>query len=261
MGARLGRDADDLQPVSTRDAPAELAPLGINANCVVPGFVATDSARLWADTHEPGGYAAAAAEWVKRTPHGRVGEADDDLERTDAALLGAAFVGLRALRWHGRTPSEPHHQVLAVFNVVAVGAALYLLAAVVDALVPGQGPRRPGEVLVVPYLGTAAAQLALLVYTLWRPWDAPLENLDPGCLPALLAAAVVSPLAFMVPGGAVPALLWIVLAPLIALAVYRRVRAGASWPRAVPWNTRLQAAAVVVALLLVAPLHLGLFAH
>jgi enoyl-[acyl-carrier protein] reductase III len=61
----------------TRYLAAELAPLGINANCVVPGFVATDSARLWADTHEPGGYAAAAAEWVKRTPRGRVGEADD----------------------------------------------------------------------------------------------------------------------------------------------------------------------------------------
>ncbi|MGK2942293.1 MAG: SDR family oxidoreductase [Immundisolibacter sp.] len=61
----------------TRYLATELAPLGINANCVVPGFVATDSARLWADKHEPGGYAAAAAEWVKRTPRGRVGDADD----------------------------------------------------------------------------------------------------------------------------------------------------------------------------------------
>ena len=61
----------------TRYLAAELAPLRINANCVVPGFVATDSARLWADTHEPGGYAAAAEEWVRRTPAGRVGEADD----------------------------------------------------------------------------------------------------------------------------------------------------------------------------------------
>ncbi|MFZ5493524.1 MAG: SDR family oxidoreductase [Pseudomonadota bacterium] len=61
----------------TRYLAAELAPLGINANCVVPGFVATDSARLWADTHEPGGYAAAAQEWVRQTPAGRVGEADD----------------------------------------------------------------------------------------------------------------------------------------------------------------------------------------
>ena len=61
----------------TRYLAAELAPLGINANCVVPGFVATDSARLWADTHEPGGYAAAAEDWERRTPAGRVGEADD----------------------------------------------------------------------------------------------------------------------------------------------------------------------------------------
>lgn len=61
----------------TRYLAAELAPFGVNANCVVPGFVATDSARLWADTHEPGGYAAAAEEWVRRTPAGRVGEPDD----------------------------------------------------------------------------------------------------------------------------------------------------------------------------------------
>lgn len=61
----------------TRYLAAELAPLGINANCVVPGFVATDSARLWADKHEPGGYAAAAGEWVRQTPAGRVGDADD----------------------------------------------------------------------------------------------------------------------------------------------------------------------------------------
>ena len=72
----------------TRYLAAELAPLGINANCVVPGFVATDSARLWADTHEPGGYAAAAPEWVRRTPAGRVGEADD-IARVIALLCSA----------------------------------------------------------------------------------------------------------------------------------------------------------------------------
>jgi enoyl-[acyl-carrier protein] reductase III len=72
----------------TRYLAVELAPLGINANCVVPGFVATDSARLWADTHEPGGYAAAAAEWVKRTPRGRVGEAED-IARVIALLCSA----------------------------------------------------------------------------------------------------------------------------------------------------------------------------
>jgi enoyl-[acyl-carrier protein] reductase III len=72
----------------TRYLAAELAPLGITANCVVPGFVATDSARLWADTHAPGGYAAAAQDWVRRTPAGRVGEADD-IARVIALLCSA----------------------------------------------------------------------------------------------------------------------------------------------------------------------------
>ncbi len=72
----------------TRYLAAELAPLGITANCVVPGFVATDSARLWADAHEAGGYAAAAQDWVRRTPAGRVGEADD-IARVIALLCSA----------------------------------------------------------------------------------------------------------------------------------------------------------------------------
>ena len=41
----------------------ELAPHGIAVNSVLPGFVATDSARKWADTSHPGGWAAFEAEW------------------------------------------------------------------------------------------------------------------------------------------------------------------------------------------------------
>jgi enoyl-[acyl-carrier protein] reductase III len=40
----------------------ELAPHDIAVNSVLPGFVATDSARLWADTSHPGGWAAFEAE-------------------------------------------------------------------------------------------------------------------------------------------------------------------------------------------------------
>jgi enoyl-[acyl-carrier protein] reductase III len=36
----------------------ELAPHDIAVNSVLPGFVATDSARLWADKSHPGGWAA-----------------------------------------------------------------------------------------------------------------------------------------------------------------------------------------------------------
>ena len=40
----------------------ELAPHDIAVNSVLPGFVATDSARKWADTSHPGGWAAFEAE-------------------------------------------------------------------------------------------------------------------------------------------------------------------------------------------------------
>jgi enoyl-[acyl-carrier protein] reductase III len=40
----------------------EFAPHDIAVNSVLPGFVATDSARMWADTSHPGGWAAFEAE-------------------------------------------------------------------------------------------------------------------------------------------------------------------------------------------------------
>ncbi len=40
----------------------ELAPLDIAVNSVLPGMVATDSARLWADKSHPGGWVAFEAE-------------------------------------------------------------------------------------------------------------------------------------------------------------------------------------------------------
>ena len=40
----------------------ELAPRDIAVNSVLPGMVSTDSARLWADTSHPGGWAAFAAD-------------------------------------------------------------------------------------------------------------------------------------------------------------------------------------------------------
>jgi len=174
-------------------------------------------------------------------------------------MVTAAYVGLRALRWHGHAPSDAHHQVAAVFYVTVVGAGLYLWAATASALGvagPGVGLR---EVLLGPYLGTSAAQLALLLYTLWRPWDAPLEALDPGVLPALVATAIVAPLALFAPDRTLAALLWTAVTPAVALQVYRSVRGSAAWPRAVPWNSRLQALAVAVALVGLAPLHLVLF--
>lgn len=58
----------------------ELAPHDIAVNAVMPGFVATDSYRLWADTSHPGGHSALDREAVESTPAGRVAEPTDIAE-------------------------------------------------------------------------------------------------------------------------------------------------------------------------------------
>lgn len=72
---------------ATRYFAVDLAPHGINVNGVIPGFVETASAQLYADTQEPGGYAAAHAAWAARTPRGRVATADD-IARVICMLCG-----------------------------------------------------------------------------------------------------------------------------------------------------------------------------
>lgn len=72
---------------ATRYFAVELAPHGINVNGVVPGFVETASAQLYADTQEPGGYAAAREAWAARTPRGRVAT-PEDIARVVCLLCG-----------------------------------------------------------------------------------------------------------------------------------------------------------------------------
>ena len=72
---------------ATRYFAVDLAVHGINVNCIVPGFVETASAQLYADTQEPGGYAAARERWAAQTPRGRVATADD-IARSICMLCG-----------------------------------------------------------------------------------------------------------------------------------------------------------------------------
>lgn len=72
----------------TRYWAVDLAPRGVTVNAVVPGYVETDSARLYAETSHPGGWAAAQLAWSAQTPAGRLATAGD-IARVIALLCSA----------------------------------------------------------------------------------------------------------------------------------------------------------------------------
>ena len=67
----------------------ELAPHDVAVNSVLPGFVATDSARLWADTSHPGGWEAFETEGAARVPAGRMAS-PEEIAEIIAFLCGPA---------------------------------------------------------------------------------------------------------------------------------------------------------------------------
>jgi enoyl-[acyl-carrier protein] reductase III len=71
----------------TRYLAVELAPR-MTVNSVIPGYVDTASARLYADTSIAGGWAAARDSWAAATPLRRVADADD-IARVVAFLCSA----------------------------------------------------------------------------------------------------------------------------------------------------------------------------
>lgn len=61
----------------TRYWAVDLAARAITVNSVVPGYVDTASARLYAETSVPGGWEAAERLWSAQTPMGRVATAEE----------------------------------------------------------------------------------------------------------------------------------------------------------------------------------------
>jgi enoyl-[acyl-carrier protein] reductase III len=58
----------------------EFAPHDIAVNSVMPGFVTTDSARMWADTSHPGGWEAFDRAGAARIPAGRMAAPEEIAE-------------------------------------------------------------------------------------------------------------------------------------------------------------------------------------
>jgi enoyl-[acyl-carrier protein] reductase III len=58
----------------------ELGPHDIAVNSILPGFVTTDSSRMWADTSHPGGWDAFESEGAARVPAGRMASPEEIAE-------------------------------------------------------------------------------------------------------------------------------------------------------------------------------------
>jgi enoyl-[acyl-carrier protein] reductase III len=58
----------------------ELGPHDVAVNSILPGFVTTDSSRMWADTSHPGGWTAFEAEGAARVPAGRMASPEEIAE-------------------------------------------------------------------------------------------------------------------------------------------------------------------------------------
>jgi enoyl-[acyl-carrier protein] reductase III len=58
----------------------ELGPHDIAVNSILPGFVTTDSSRLWADTSHPGGWEVFEAQGAARVPAGRMASPEEIAE-------------------------------------------------------------------------------------------------------------------------------------------------------------------------------------
>ncbi|MFN0025761.1 MAG: SDR family oxidoreductase [Acidimicrobiales bacterium] len=72
----------------TRYWAVEWAARSITVNSLIPGYVETDSARIYAETSHPGGWDGARAEWAARTPAGRLAT-PLDIARIIALLCSA----------------------------------------------------------------------------------------------------------------------------------------------------------------------------
>ncbi|CAN5417269.1 hypothetical protein BH24GEM3_BH24GEM3_26360 [soil metagenome] len=176
------------------------------------------------------------------------------------ALALAGFTALyRALC---RTDSQPdtRYQVIALFYVSLIGAALFVVNNAFAMLVPDSFRLPVADPLYAPFVGVVAAQLALMFFTLLEPLGTRRRLARLGGAPAAAAVGflLVAPVGLWV--GVEGITLWgLAIAASISFGGLLLFRAGrwlVGWPRQAPWSVRLQAASVGMATLAVLPLHL-----
>jgi len=121
-------------------------------------------------------------------------------------------------------------------------------------------PRTPPNLMYLPYVGVVAAQLMIVMFAHLRRVPAAERRAPRGMavLGGFAGFLIVVPIGLAVIGPGVSAWRMLVAALIcaISLGLYLGVRRMEAWPRAAPWDLRLQMLSTATATALVLPLHL-----
>lgn len=186
-----------------------------------------------------GAYALGGAEWT--------------LAPGLAVLCFAAYY--RAVRRVEPDAGAGYH-IRTLFYVAGVPTLLFFANDVVAIL----WPRTPPNLLYVPYVGAVAAQLAIVLFAhLERvPAERRVSSNGVAALGGILGFLVVVPIGLAVgtEGVRVGGVAVAAVICAVSVALHLTVRRMGVWPRAAPWDLRLQALSTGAATALVLPLHL-----
>ncbi len=175
-------------------------------------------------------------------------------------LAVAGFAALYSVLCRQGATDDTQYQVVALFYVSIVGAALFVVNNAMQTLVPEPFALRVTDPFYVPFVGVVAAQLAIVLFTFLDPLRGRrrLSRLGITRLSAAIGFLLVVPAGLWVgvPGIDVWGLGVAAVICFGALALYRAGRRMSAWPTEQPWTVRLQAAAVAGVTGLVLPVHL-----
>ena len=155
-------------------------------------------------------------------------------------------------------------QVLATFYATVVPILLLIAHDLVTTLDGVPLWLEPCEAFVGPFTGAVVAQFTIVAATQLKPFGVA-GRLPPPLLTTLALAAAaflfIGPVGLRLPDGlSTRELATTAALTVLAVLIYWTARRLPGWPAAPPWNMRLQAASVAVAIGLVLPIHLWLLA-
>jgi hypothetical protein len=154
---------------------------------------------------------------------------------------------------------DAQHQVLATLYAVAVILVVLIAHDVLPRAISGPEWLVSGEAFRAPFVGVVAGQLTIMLTTQFSPFQP--GNAEPTSISMtfglfVLALGLVAPLGLIATGE-------LELAPFatataiaaLATVLYWFMRKLQWWPSRTPWNMRLQTACLILATLLVLPMH------